>query len=71
MRDKKVIVTEFNNKQLGFVVHATRRLRRVNWADIELLMFSLSNDDQRGKITGTTRIEIWANIIDFGFRGDY
>ena len=71
MRDKKVIVTEFNNKQLGFVVHATRRLRRVSWADIESAMFSLSNDDQRGKITGTTRIEYGADITDFRFRGDY
>lgn len=56
-QNKKVIVTEFNNKKLGFVVHATRRLRRISWANIESAMFSLSNEDQRGKITGTTKIE--------------
>lgn len=57
INEKKVIVTEFNNKRLGFVVHATKRLRRISWADIESAMFSLNNDNQRGKITGTTRIE--------------
>lgn len=56
-QNKKVIVTEFNNKKLGFVVHATRRLRRISWSNIESAMFSLSNEDQRGKITGTTKIE--------------
>ena len=69
VRDKKVIVTEFNNKQLGFVVHATRRLRRVSWADIESAMFSLSNDDQRGKITGTTRIEDGRTLLILDLEG--
>lgn len=32
INEKKVIVTEFNNKRLGFVVHATKRLRRISWA---------------------------------------
>ncbi|MCX2716191.1 chemotaxis protein [Helicobacter sp. MIT 21-1697] len=57
VNEKKVIVTEFNNKRLGFVVHATKRLRRISWANIEPAMFSLNDENQRGKITGTTRIE--------------
>ncbi len=68
-RQKKVIVTEFSNKQLGFVVHATRRLRRVSWADIESAMFSLSNDQQRGKITGTTRIEDGRTLLILDLEG--
>lgn len=66
---KKVIVTEFNNKQLGFVVHSARRLRRVSWADIESAMFSLSNDEQRGKITGTTRIEDGRTLLILDLEG--
>ncbi|RDU61077.1 chemotaxis protein CheV [Helicobacter marmotae] len=66
---KKVIVTEFNNKQLGFVVHAARRLRRVSWADIESAMFSLSNEEHRGKITGTTRIEDGRTLLILDLEG--
>ncbi|WP_334090908.1 chemotaxis protein [Helicobacter typhlonius] len=66
---KKVIVTEFNNKRLGFVVHATKRLRRISWADIESAMFSLSNDEQRGKITGTTRIEDGRTLLILDLEG--
>lgn len=69
VREKKVIVAEFNNKQLGFVVHATRRLRRVSWADIGSGMFSLSNNDQRGKITGTTRIEDGRTLLILDLEG--
>lgn len=69
VQQKKVIVTEFNNKQLGFVVHAARRLRRVSWADIESAMFSLSNDEQRGKITGTTRIEDGRTLLILDLEG--
>lgn len=69
VREKKVIVAEFNNKQLGFVVHTARRLRRVSWADIESAMFSLSNEDQRGKITGTTRIEDGRTLLILDLEG--
>lgn len=69
VREKKVIVAEFNNKQLGFVVHIARRLRRVSWADIESAMFSLSNEDQRGKITGTTRIEDGRTLLILDLEG--
>lgn len=57
VHEKKVIVAEFSNKQLGFIVHATRRLRRISWEHVEPAMFSLSNDAKHGKVTGTTRIE--------------
>lgn len=68
-KDKKVIVTEFNNKQMGFVVHATSRLRRISWADIESGSFSLSNNDQRGKITGVTRIEDGRTLLILDLEG--
>lgn len=69
VREKKVIVTEFNNKQLGFVIHAARRLRRVSWSDIESAVFSLSNEDQKGKITGTTRIEDGRTLLVLDLEG--
>lgn len=54
----RVIVTEFNNIQIGFVVHEAKRIRRVNWKDIETAHFSSNYGNvDRNKITGTTRIE--------------
>lgn len=69
VREKKVIVTDFNNKQLGFAVHSTRRLRRISWADIESAMFDLSSEEQRGKITGTTRIEDGRTLLILDLEG--
>lgn len=57
-RDSRVIITEFNNILIGFVVHEAKRIRRVNWKDIEPASF-LSGDGglDGSKITGVTRIE--------------
>ncbi len=66
---KKVIITEFNNKELGFVVHEAKRLRRISWSDIEPAMFSLSDNEQRGKITGTTRIEDGRTLLILDLEG--
>lgn len=54
----RVIITEFNNVLIGFVVHEAKRIRRVSWEDIEPAHFSSSHGNlDRNKVTGTTRIE--------------
>jgi len=55
-KDARVIITEFNNIQIGFVVHEAKRIRRINWKDIEPASFVDSSIDG-SKITGVTRIE--------------
>lgn len=52
----RVIITEFNNILIGFVVHEAKRIRRINWKDIEPASFVDSTVDG-SKITGVTRIE--------------
>jgi two-component system chemotaxis response regulator CheV len=55
----RIIITEFNNVLIGFMVHEARRIRRVSWEDIEPTNFS-SNEDgafTQTKITGVTKIE--------------
>jgi two-component system chemotaxis response regulator CheV len=54
----RVIITEFNNVLIGFVVHDAKRIRRINWSDIEPASFSSGNAKlDQSKITGITRIE--------------
>ena len=55
---KRVIITEFNNILIGFVVHDAKRIRRISWSDIEPASFSAAQGKlDRSKITGITRIE--------------
>ena len=55
---KRVIITEFNNILIGFVVHDAKRIRRISWADIEPASFSVGQGKlDKSKITGITRIE--------------
>ncbi len=55
---KRVIITEFNNILIGFIVHDAKRIRRISWADIEPASFGESEDKlDKIKITGITRIE--------------
>ncbi len=57
-RSTRVIITEFNNILIGFVVHDAKRIRRINWKDIEPASFaSGASALDRSKITGVTRIE--------------
>ncbi len=57
-KNTRVIITEFNNVLIGFVVHDAKRIRRISWADIEPASFaSGAGALDRGKITGVTRIE--------------
>ena len=54
----RVIITEFNNVLIGFVVHEAKRIRRISWKDIEPATFSASHGNiDKSKITGITRIE--------------
>ena len=57
-KNARVIIAEFNNVLIGFIVHEARRIRRINWKDIEPASFVSGADGFDGnKITGVTRIE--------------
>ncbi|MGD9969750.1 MAG: chemotaxis protein [Sulfuricurvum sp.] len=57
-KNARVIITEFNNILIGFVVHEAKRIRRINWKDIEPASFiSVGSGVESSKITGVTRIE--------------
>ncbi|WP_457594273.1 chemotaxis protein [Hydrogenimonas sp.] len=54
----RVIIAEFNNILIGFVVHEAKRIRRISWADIEPASFTSGQGVlDKSKITGVTRIE--------------
>ncbi len=55
----RVIITEFNNILIGFIVHEAKRIRRINWKDIEPASFSAKAGGafDKTKITGVTKIE--------------
>ncbi len=56
--NSRVIITEFNNVLIGFVVHEAKRIRRINWGDIEPASFASGSGSLDGsKITGVTKIE--------------
>jgi len=58
IKDSRVIITEFNNVLIGFVVHEAKRIRRISWGDIEPASFMNSSSGMdSGKITGVTKIE--------------
>lgn len=57
-KNSRVIITEFNNVLIGFVVHEAKRIRRISWADIEPASFISDGATLDGsKITGVTKIE--------------
>ena len=56
--EKRVIIAEFNNILIGFIVNEAKRIRRINWKDIEPASFSSGVGAlDKSKITGVTRIE--------------
>lgn len=58
MLKPRVIITEFSNILIGFIVHEAKRIRRISWKDIEPATFSTGSGAlDKGKITGVTRIE--------------
>lgn len=57
-KNARVIITEFNNVLIGFVVHDAKRIRRISWNDIEPATFMGGTGDMdSSKITGVTKIE--------------
>jgi two-component system chemotaxis response regulator CheV len=53
-----VIIAEFNNMLIGFIVHDAKRIRRISWADIEPASFGVGQGKlDRSKITGITKLE--------------
>jgi two-component system chemotaxis response regulator CheV len=58
VKNSRVIITEFNNILIGFIVHEAKRIRRINWGDIEPASFANGSGELDGsKITGVTKIE--------------
>jgi two-component system, chemotaxis family, chemotaxis protein CheV len=58
LMNSRVIITEFNNVLIGFIVHDAKRIRRISWSDIEPATFISSSSGIDGsKITGVTKIE--------------
>lgn len=55
----RVIIAEFNNIMIGFIVHEAKRIRRISWKDIEPAHFSssVSENLDKSRVTGVTRIE--------------
>ncbi len=54
----RIIIAEFNNVLVGFIVHEAKRIRRINWNSIEPASFSSGGGLlDKSKITGVTRIE--------------
>jgi len=57
-KNARVIITEFNNVLIGFIVHEAKRIRRISWSDIEPANFmSSASGLDSNKITGVTKIE--------------
>lgn len=56
-KNARVIITEFNNVLIGFIVHEAKRIRRINWGDIEPASFVSNSGIEGSKITGVTKIE--------------
>ena len=57
-KQSRVIITEFNNVLIGFIVHDAKRIRRISWSDIEPASFMSNAGSLDGsKITGVTKIE--------------
>ena len=55
---ERIIITEFSDILMGFVVHEAKRIRRISWKDIEPASFAAGSGVlDRSKITGVTRIE--------------
>ncbi len=59
-KDARVIITEFNNVLIGFIVHEAKRIRRISWSEIEPAAFASGSGEagiDGSKITGVTKIE--------------
>jgi len=54
----RVVITEFSDILIGFIVHEAKRIRRISWNDIEPASFVAGMGSlDKSQITGVTRIE--------------
>lgn len=54
----RVIIAEFSDILIGFIVHEAKRIRRISWNDIEPASFASGMGAlDKSQITGVTRIE--------------
>ncbi len=54
----RIIIAEFSQILVGFIVSEAKRIRRISWSDIEPASFSSGEGAlDKGKITGVTKIE--------------
>lgn len=54
----RIVITEFSDILIGFIVHEAKRIRRISWKDIEPASFvSGMGTLDKSQITGVTRIE--------------
>ncbi len=54
----RIVITEFSDVLIGFIVHEAKRIRRISWKDIEPASFvSGMGTLDKSQITGVTRIE--------------
>ncbi|MCV6607259.1 MAG: chemotaxis protein [Campylobacterales bacterium] len=54
----RIVIAEFADIQVGFIVSEAKRIRRISWADIEPATFTASDGAlDKSKITGVTKIE--------------
>ena len=57
-KKERIIIAEFNGILIGFIVNEAKRIRRINWGDIEPASFNTGQGAlDKSKITGVTRIE--------------
>lgn len=57
-KKERIIIAEFNDILIGFIVNEAKRIRRISWANIEPASFSTGQGAlDKSKITGVTRIE--------------
>ena len=61
----RVIIAEFSEILIGFIVHEAKRIRRISWADIEAATFASSAGTlDKGKIMGITPYKVMIYTID-------
>ncbi|MWV63165.1 response regulator [Helicobacter saguini] len=67
---KRVIIAEFNNLKIGFLVHEAKLIRRIGWDKVQAAQFSSNSHNlERGKITGTTQIEDGKTLLILDLEG--
>ena len=70
MDKKRVIIAEFSNLKIGFLVHEAKLIRRIGWDKVQAAQFSSNSHNlERGKITGTTQIEGGKTLLILDLEG--